>query len=296
VTRIVAVVVAIGLIVGAVFVRRALDDDGNGSSDPTTDDPVALVCAIELERACNALDEDDVEVTIEDAADTAAALVGGTAEVDVWAVPAPWPAMVDDARVRAGLAALFSTDDAPVARSPLAIVGPDELVDCGWRCLGDRAASGLDLGGPAPSSGLGALQVGAFATGWFGTDDFATNDFDAAFTTWLDGVVSATVVTDQPVTRLLQSQAFFDVALSFEADAQAQLDGASADRSEGLALLYPAPVAYLDVLVVGVGDAEAGDVPEALGAALLDVGWQPPSPDGNGLPRPGVLLALQEVV
>jgi hypothetical protein len=294
-TRIIAVVVAVGLIIGAVFVRRALDDDG-GSSDPSGE-PVALVCALELAPACRAVadEDDDVEVTIEDAAVTAAALVGGTADIDVWAVPAPWPAMVDDTRVRAGREALFSSDDAPVARSPLAVVGPEDLADCGWRCLGDRAASGLDLGGPATSSGLGALHLGAFATGWFGSNDFATNDFDPAFTAWLDGVVSATAVTDQPVTRLLQSRAFFDVALSFEADAQAQLDAASADRSAGLALLYPAPVAYLDVLVVGL-DGDAGDLPDTLGAALVDAGWQAPSLDGNGLPRPGVLLALQEVV
>lgn len=291
-TRVVAVLVAVGLIVGAVLVRRAIDEDsGDDRSGPGETTALVLVCATELRAACETL---DVEIRIEDAAVTADALARDTIDLDLWAVPAPWPEIVDDTRQRAGLEPLFG-ETTPVARSPLVAVGPEALDGCGWRCLGDRAADDLDLGARAATSGLGLLQSGALATGWFTTNDFATNDFDAAFSSWLAAIAAATTETDEPVTRLLQSQAFFDVALSFEAEAQTAFEGASEDRRAGLALLYPAPVAYLDVLVVDVGGG-AGEQPSRLGAALTDAGWQSPSDDGPNLPRAGVLVALRDLL
>jgi hypothetical protein len=101
------------------------------------------------------------------------------------------------------------------------------------------------------------------------------------------------------VTRLLQSRAFFDVALSFEAEAKAALASASADRKAGLALQYPAPMAYLDVVAVTVGTDRGGDVIDLrsrMARALVDLGWQGPEQAPNGLPKAGVLVALQDLV
>lgn len=293
--RVIALVVAIGLIVGAVLIRRAIDDDTTAtpSARPRGVDLV-LVCAVELRDACEALD--DVTVRIEDAAVTAAALSAGPSDVDAWAVPAPWPAIVDDTRARAGLEPLFDTGVEPVATSPIVAIGPVDLHGCDWRCIGDRANDDLDFGAPASSSGVGLLQVGALATGWFGTSDFATNDFDPAFTQWLQGIAAATTVTDEPVTRLLQSRAFFDVALSYQAEASPAFDTASEDRRAGLDLLYPAPVAYLDVLVVGIGGAP-GDLASTIGESLVaEHGWQPIADEPNNLPRAGVLVALRDLL
>ena len=292
-SRIVAVAVAVLLVVVAVVVRGRLDYGGDGGEARTVG-AVRVFCATELRAACASLGG-DVDVTVEDAAATAARLQDATATpaLDVWAVPAPWPSIVDETRTTAGLAPLFGAGGATVARSPIVLVGPEALGDCDWRCLGDRARTDLSVGGRGVRSGLGTLTVAAAAAGWFGGTDFATNDFDPAFTSWLDGLFEDLEVDDAPVTRLLQSRAFFDAALSFEAEAAPALDAASDDRKAGLALLYPAPVAYLDVVVVGAGDVDAGSVADDLGPALTDAGWGPPGDGTSTLPRPGVVVALR---
>jgi hypothetical protein len=297
VSRVIAVVVAVLLVVVAVVVRGRLDDDGGSGGEPRGDGTVRVVCAEELRAACAALSA-DVDVTVEDAAQTAARLDDVTAPsvLDVWAVPAPWPSVVDETRREAGLAPLFGGDGTAVAASPIVVVGPDSLGDCDWRCIGDRAGDDLTVGGRGVRTGLGTLTVGAAAAGWFGRPDFAANDFDPAFTSWLGGLFDDLTATDAPVTRLLQSRAFFDAALSYEAEAAGALDAASADRKAGLALLYPAPVAMLDVVVVGIGDVDARSVADDLGPALTDEGWGPPADGASTLPRPGVVIALRELV
>lgn len=292
-TRLLALLAAIGLIVGAVVVRGVLDDEDDGTgSAPRAGEPLRVVCATEVAAACEVLDPREYEVTEEDAAVTADRMSGSEDPgIDAWIVPAPWPAMVDDVRVRAGRDARFE-DATVVARSPLAIVAGGDPGDCGWRCIGD----GTDrLGAPAPTSGFGLLLLGAAATDWFGTADFATNDFDPVFRSWITGLADRIVVTADPVTRMLQSRAFFDLAVSFEADAARTLDAASADRREGLSLQYPRPVTYLDATVAAVGDASRALV-DVIGAELVARGWMPPEATPTGLPRPGVLVALRELV
>ena len=297
-SRVVAVVVAVGLIVGAILFRQAIDED-DGGTNPEGRPTIEVACAEEVRDACENLGFGArYDIVVEDAALTATGLsVPAGPTVDIWVVPAPWPGIVDDNRVRAGHEPLF--DDATVehvGRSRLGILGPEDLDGCDWRCIGDRVGAGdLRVGGRAAGTALGTLHLGALATGWFGTADFATNDFDGAFTTWLSSAVDAVATDAQPATRLLQSRAFFDAALTFEAEAAPALAAASEDRSAGLALLYPAPVASLDVVVVDVDgalDDAADDLPSSIAAALADRGWQPGSDEPSGLPRPGVLIAL----
>jgi hypothetical protein len=283
------VLVAVALIVGAVFIRRAIDD--NPSASPATHDgPTRVVCAPEVAAACDDLDAARDAVTIEDAATTAARLSKAGAAIDAWVVPQPWPAIVDDARQRAGLDPLFE-DSTVVARSPLVAVGADGGPACDWRCIGGGDAR---IGAAAPGSGVGLLEAGAVAAGYFGTSAVATNDFDAAFESWLAAFTARVHDDEQPVTRLLLSRAFFDVAISWEADAKSTLDAASADRRAGLALQYPAPMAYLDVAV-----AESGvpaDLAADVGAALHAHGWRRPASTPNGLPKAGVLVALRDLL
>jgi hypothetical protein len=286
VTRVLALVVAVGLIVGAVFLRSAFDDD-EAATATGEDGPVRVVCATELAAACAEVDGD-----VEDAARTASRLIGeAQPDLDVWVAPAPWPAMVDDARTRAGRDALF--DDATVvARSPITIVAGGDPGDCGWRCIGDGTDT---LGMPSPDAGFGLLVLGAAATDWFGTADFAANDFDPAFRSWITGLADRIVVTDDPVRRILQSRAFFDLAVSYEASARSTLDAASADRKDGLSLQYPHPMTFLDATVAAVGGVGTS-ITDAAGDALLANGWTAPASTPTGLPRPGVLLALQELL
>src|SRR5207253_6633406 len=166
---------------------------------------------------CDALPTDAFDVRIEPTASTAAALATATADdpgLDVWVAPSPWPDMVDGQRQRAGLPTLFSTQE-PLARSDLAAIVPESIGPCDWRCLGDRATKDLRVGGRPLESGLGLLHLGAFAAGYAGNADFASNDVDPAFEGWLRRLSGAVIDAPDPVTRLLQSQAFFDVALTY---------------------------------------------------------------------------------
>lgn len=300
--RVFAVAVAVLLIVGAVIVRGVIDDDedgGNGNPDGRT--TMRVVCAEELRDACEGLGFGArFEIEIEDAADTAARLATATAAdiPDIWAVPAPWPAIVDDTRVRAGRQALYSATPDVLASTRLAAVGPESLAGCDWSCIGERAGTSVRVGTrPLASTGVGVLTLGAAAAGYFGGPQFATNDFDPTFDRWLAGFTGAVTDSAGPVLQLLQSRAFFDVALSYEAEAAAALDAASVDRKQGLALLYPAPVVTLDAVVVlgpGASSSDAGDLRSALGESLLTTGWSEPSTAPSGLPSAGVITALRE--
>lgn len=289
-TRAAAVVVAIALVAAAVIVRTVVIDDDGGGGDDRPAGELVIVCAPDLRVACDDLDGD---VRVEDAEITAAALAGGD-DIDVWVAPAPWIGIVEDARERGGLAPRFAAST-PVARSQLVVVGPVELDGCDWRCIGDRAGGDLDLGARPFTSGIGTLHLGALASGFFGTSGFAANDFDGAFTSWLAGVVDGTTTATEPVTRLLQSRAFFDAALSYEAEAGPAFDAAAEDRRAGLALTYPQPMAFVDAVVASVG-GDADDVAAVAAEALTAAGWKEAGAGDDGLPRAGVLAALRELV
>ena len=284
--RLLAAIVAVGLIVGASAVRRTIDDDDGDDGAAPGDGRV--VCATELRDVCMQLD--GVDVTIEDATVTADQLATSGEDVGAWIVFEPWPAIVDDIRTRAGRPPLFEGRTA-VARTRLVAVGPSSLETCDWRCLGDGTHR---LGGRPLDSALGVVHVAAAASGWFGTSAYASNDFDAPFRSWLAGFTRSVTEDGAPVTRLLQSRAFFDAALSYEAEAQSALRDAAEDRKAGLALLYPEPVAHLDVAVVGGG--ASGALRDRLATLLVEAGWDEPSDASSGLPAAGVVIALREAI
>src|SRR5438093_1363139 len=109
------------------------------------------------------------QTAVEAAGTTADRLVqgGGDPGIEGWVTVGPWARMVDEARVRAGKPALFTTASA-LARSPVAVVvWPDREkvleTRCGgpltWRCLGDvaKGATWQRSGGP---SAWGPVKVG----------------------------------------------------------------------------------------------------------------------------------------
>jgi hypothetical protein len=290
VNRFLAVVAAIGMIAGALYVRGRIDDDGGGGGGGG-DGSLTLVCDTTLAAACGATDAD--EVVIEDAAATAERLVtsDGTG-FDAWATPGPWPFIVDAEREARSLQPMFEDGPAEVVASTrLALVGPPDT-PAGWRTVGEQVGAGdLRLGWRDPATGLGVLQVAAFAVGWFDGPDFATNDFDAAFTSALEGVVDGAEVAGEPLERRLAFGASFaEAVVEPEAAAVAVLEGAAPGRRGDLAPLYPDPVVAIEAVLVG-GDSIAG----ALGDALRESGWDEPADNAN-LPSPGVLAALWEQV
>jgi hypothetical protein len=285
VNRVLAVLVAIGMIAGALYIRGRIDDDGGSSGGGGKGTGGTLVCDPQLEQVCRAA-TDDVEV--EDAAATAERLLSGDPPPAAWLTPGPWADIVD--ALRPGQAPLFETHGAVLASTRLALVAGDGA-PTGWKPLGTQVGNGkVRLGWRDPDSGIGVLQLGAFTTGWFGRDDVATNDFDAAFQSWLEGIDQRAEVARNPLERRLQQgRSFADAVLSYEAEAGPTLEAAAAGRRGDLQPLYPDPVVSVEAVLAGSG-ARADD----LRAALQDQGWAAPRP--TNLPSPGVLAALWERV
>jgi hypothetical protein len=289
VNRFLAVLAAIAMIAGALWVRGRIDDD-EGSGGGVGDGTLTLVCDTTLAAACGATDADDI--VVEDAARTAERLLtADRTEFDAWVTPGPWPAIVDAEREATGRPPLFTEETEVLASTRLALVGPPGTPP-GWRTVGEQVGGGdLRLGWRDPATGLGVLQVAAFAVGWFGGPDFATNDFDAAFTTYLEGIEDRAEGDPRPLQRRLAfGPSFAETVVEPEADAVAVLEGAAPGRRGDLAPLYPDPVVAIEAVQVG-GDSIAG----ALGDALREAGWNEPADDAN-LPPAGVLAALWERV
>lgn len=226
--RILAFVVAIAMVVGAIVLRQRLDggdDAGNAApsptgastaaSEPEPTGPLRIVCATEFAPVCKALRDgatDGVEVTVEPAGTTADRLVGasGAAPLDGWLVTAPWPEIVADRRARAGEGALLTTDITTVATSRLVIAIWNDraavLADrCGaidWSCIGDAATGTWEAAGgqagwgsPKPGflapdiTGTGLLVVGQQASERIGRADFSSRDLaDDGFRAWFTGL------------------------------------------------------------------------------------------------------------
>src|SRR5678816_3625589 len=91
------------MIVGAVFVRRAIGDDPKASADPSKD-PSAhatgkVLCASDLGDVCTALRDATIEapsVTVERLAK------GDPLGADAWVVAGPWPQIAIERAARQG--------------------------------------------------------------------------------------------------------------------------------------------------------------------------------------------------
>lgn len=338
--RVVALVAAVAMVVGAVAVRDRLDDDGERRT--TT---LRIVCASELAAVCEALaatPDRRVVTTVEPATTTAERLSGPAggagADLDGWLVADPWPQLVAEAHRQAGLEPLLRTG-APLARSPVVLaVWPDRAAvlatRCGeaapgWKCLGDVAdqrweaiGGGADWGSvkpghPPASSAAGLAVLGAATAAWFERADLSSTDLeDDAYLAWLTRLERAVrpSSTSPLEDMVVRGRSAFDAVGTLEAEAGpllARRARANADKPD---LLYPSPVATADV-VLGSAATPAGRLLAELVAgdagrrALARNGWrvegeprargvraQPPLPDGNGLPPPGLLAALRAVV
>ena len=306
--RLLAVVAAAAMVAGSVAIRSRLDDREEDRSNP-----LRVVCAAELGTVCDALKRTPAQVTVEPAPVTADRL--GRAEeagVDGWLAPAPWPQIVDGRRRRASLQPLFGDVTAPLARSPLVIVMSRTVGDrCGrgWKCLGDAAQRNLAKPGhPDPrSDGLGALIVGQAAAAYFGrTADLSSLDLeDPGFAAWFSALERATpppLSGGSPLNEMLGTNfAAYDAVGTLEVEA-APIVAAPAVRDR-VVLLYPEPVATVDVVLAGSGSRlrqVAGG--EAVKKALAGAGWRtdagatpsgPPLGATDNLPSAGFLDALR---
>ena len=307
VARLLAVLAAVGMVLGAIAVRDRIEDgDGGGSTT------ISLVCATELASTCQRLEgqlggDARLSVTVEPAGVTASRLSAGPLEgVDGWLVTRPWAEAARAARERAGLEPALGVGRA-LARSPVVLaVWPDRAEalrrhcpagQIDWRCVGDRAGQRWEELGGQPAWGLvkpghadpgqeaiGLVVLGSAATGFFGNAGFSRVEIeeDDGFRSWLSRLERA-VPTFRPSggtplqDMLLKGPAAFDVVGTTEAEGRTRL--ASAARSDKPVLLYPAPVATADVVlasVSGPASQRLGRLLRGRGAreALSEGGWR----------------------
>jgi hypothetical protein len=318
--RLVAALVAIGLVVGAVWLRSRIDsggDDEPAGPSSTVPPTTTLLCVPEVAAACRAVP--GAEVVVEPAGTTIDRLAGADAPGPVrWVTLAPLPALVDDLRGRTGLPPLFATTDV-LASSKLVIVGRIAQMDVlgqhcasapAWKCLGEVAgAPWSDLGGQAAwgtvkpahesaaTSARGLLTFANAVVSWFGRADLTTSDLaDQAFLDWVRRLERSVPSFGGPETTPFEQMLLvpeINVVGTTEAEVEAE---AGARRGE-LALTYPAPMAQADAVVASSAD---GALPtpsvEALSTALQAAKWGAPSPatDG-GLPPTPLLQALRQL-
>ena len=183
--RILALVVAVALVLGAFIVRARIDKKdtagaaGAGPNSSIADDPgttrttkataatvptsVKLVCVPELRKVCENVANATITVSIASADDTLGKLAATddpTTIATAWLTLAPWPELVDAQRARAAepRSTAFAATTA-IGRSPLGIAVKAEraaalAAACGgsvnWRCIGDKAGAPWgELGGQA---------------------------------------------------------------------------------------------------------------------------------------------------
>jgi len=319
-----AVVGAVAMVAGALFVRGRLDDRQVEQAQV-----YRLACSADLGPVCNELRDaysGRVDVSVEAAGTTADRLraLDGDPELDGWLVADPWPQIVDGARRAASRPTVFAAGAAPLARSPLIIVAFKDRAEAlsptcadgklGWKCLGEAAfqpwkdRNGREAWGEvkpghadADTDGTGLLVLGQATVEWFGRADLSTIDLDDdGFQRWFSGLERP--MRPSPGSPLGGMLAFRPAA--YDGVGTTEAEAGLVDRAairDSLTRLYPASVATADVvLAVTAGDrgVRLRDIVSG-GArdALTEAGWQAPVsaglPAGNGLPSPGLLDALR---
>lgn len=331
--RLLAVLGAVAMIGGAVLVRGLLTGDGGGSGGGPGgggDADTHLVCATELEAACEALAAEDDSVTfeVEEAGETAARLTDaefppGESEVDGWLTLNPWPALVS---LRADLANQRDPLGEPsdvLATTRLAVVGPVDRVaqleaECGdadsisWRCLGEIADDSwsnhggeanqgkIEVGHDDPTvSATGLLVLGQATADYFDRTDFARNDFDLdrGFLDWLDQLESADPGLPLAIQRLPVVEQLERFPTS-SWDAVGTLDpaatAAATRADDAFTVLYPAPMIVAEAVLAPIRGHEVDLDDDDLTAALETAGWAPgPAPqEAETSPSAGVFEAL----
>jgi hypothetical protein len=305
VRRLIALVVAVGLVAGAWYLRdRVIDDRTTSPSHSTSSRAPTVICATEVAAACERLREaGGVRVlAVEAPGTTADRFARRLAEhrslgADGWLVARPWPGMVRAVADR-GLA-----ESVVLARSPLqlvtALARPPGRKGCPatptWTCVAQLAAADAKFAHDATSTTPGLLSVAGVANGLLGRDDYASNDFDddqfrAAF-----GNIERSVVEAR---RRGGTGGGLDRRIQIVAGAYSAVTALATtiDLSPTFQAQTPTPPITADVVLAarpGVFDVAA------IRDALLATGWWRSDDKtlsrGNGLPNPGVMVALRSL-
>jgi hypothetical protein len=302
--RVLAVLGAVVIVLVAIVVRSALDDEGDGGSNPADgrDGQVELICAYDLRPACDALD--GVEVTYQSAATTAEHIAEGSPQVDGvdgWVTSSAWLEVLESRAPGAlGEATLLATSPAVVAVDPDRTEAVRTLCAGAalWRCLGDRAGirwgelgggsatwGALKTGLPDADSSSGLAVLASVAAGFFGSTDFVSNDFEPnGLAGWLARLAEPSAGgEDDPIWILATVQGKYT----------AVGDRAASVLERGVDTLDPEPPVEISVVVVPLPGGDDLPDPEPIRDGLVEFGWTRAS---GAAPeptlKPGVMAAL----
>lgn len=303
--RVLAVLGAVGMVVAAVVIRQALDDDGSDPGRGGNGD-VVLVCATDLLDACNALDG-GIEVRAQTAADTASAIDDGSLadDVDGWITTSAWVEVVDS-RAPDALddAEALATSPTVVATAPGRFETISDLCDGDdvWACLGGAAgADWADLGDGShpewrelkvgltdPDSAMGLSVLASASAGFFGTTTFAAND--AAFSEfegWLSTLAEPSAAGDPDPARTLATRPGTYSAAGSVAAVAERFD------ARGVQAIEPQTAVAATVVIVGLQGGDGLPDVDPVRDALVDDGWSRASDDDRAPTlKPGVMAAL----
>jgi hypothetical protein len=296
-------------------------DDGGGGAG-AGEGPV--LCDTGIVEVCDELDAAGVEVRREAAGASVDRLVGlgndaaGDEVPAAWVTIAPWPAIVDEARERAGAGPLFEPVEGPaVASSPLVLLiwedrgqvlaaecesGEVDL-DCvvqvagqTWGELGGPETWGPFKPGfddPAVSSlglaVLGAVTAAELDTVGFGSRSLADDDYLDALTRLGNAVPDYRPTAGSPLAAAVQTgPATYDLLLTSEAAATTAVEG-SAQWGPRLIANHAGTVdrdgvTAVDLVVASTGH-DVTDTLSAVEAAAADAGWH--TTDVSPDPLPG---------
>lgn len=296
VARVLAFVVAVAMVAGAFVYRYGMPGGagGAGGGEPVS---TTIVCASELAAVCDSIPG----AVIEPAGATTDRLIAarGPAEADLvaWLAPGPWAEMVDEARKLANREAVFAHHE-PLARTPLVAVAKRDRLPpacapgASWKCIADAVNQDQRflIAADSPDAPPGLFVRAAVLTGVFGDANYASNDLDQA----QDLLANLDVRIGQARARnatdlqrfLIQAP---DVAVYLTT-------GATARRPPPTAVVVtPEPTASVDAVLARTGPLPRGFDKAQVTRSLRSAGWEAGQGKGDdGLPSPGVLLALRE--
>lgn len=302
-SRLAALVVAVGLVVGALALRdRDASPDGDDGPAVADGTEVVVRCPADVASLCASLDAVDEVVPLREEVTTTVELAGGGVLDGAWVVPTAWADVVDDERVRAGGVEPLVRSEV-VASTPVVFVGYTERISalaaaCGtttatlpMTCVADIAGSRwgdvngevawgrVGIGHASPETTLGLMTTATVAAGLAGADFGATELRDpttaAAFRAVEDAVRDFDPGFGGHVGALRTSgPSVADLVVAVEAE----VVDIEEPRFGPLTVTAAVPPFAVELVVVGDDDGVVQRVADALArdadAVLADAGWR----------------------
>jgi hypothetical protein len=320
--RVAAIVVAVGLIVGAILLRHSLNNTAStNSSQPSTSSSAttahSIVCSTEFADVCQQLGS-SYHVTIEPAGATLDRLANAPAAdlPDAWLTLDPYPAMLDDTRTRGGLSVVIRDTTVVGQTDPSLAMVPDRALAfqtaCGasvlWRCVGDFAGTAWAdhqgqaswgtirpaLSDPA-SEASGLLQFANAVAGYFNSVNFdrSTWESDPRFSSWMRNLGANTLVTaagTTPLSTLLVRQSALNIAATFHAEVT-QIPKSGGTKTSEVAVT---PAIELSAVLARFNSSD-GALSTTVGSLMqAHYGWRAPPGAKLALPA-GTFIALRQL-